>query len=144
MPPASLLVSDSPQSWYQPTVRTCYKPAWSYYGSLLALSGQVHLVFCATTPCPLHSCASPALLLIPKVLSEESSIPTQLSSRILTSLSSWLKCSFPLVNRGHVVVVFLFLKLLIWTCCLCLHHWTEECFPVPMSGCVVSHAPALC
>lgn len=139
-------MSDSLQSWYQPTVRTCHKPAWSHYCDLLALSGQVHLVF----PC-FYTMFTPFLCLFRpascfqgfawRALQFQHSI---LSFHILTSLSSCPNCSFLLVNHCHVVVVFLFLKLLIWTCCLCLCHWTQECFLILMSGCVVSHAPALC
>lgn len=139
-------MSDSLQSWYQPTVRTCYKKAWSHYCSLLALSGQVHLVF------PCHYTMSTPFLCFPSPASHSQGLAwrvlqfqhSTLYFCIRTSLSSCPNCSFPLVNHGHVVVVFLFLKLLIWTCCLCLHHWTQECFPIPVSGCVVSHAPALC
>lgn len=98
--------------------------------------------FRATTPCSLHSYASLGLFPIPKVLLEESSSSNTPSYCLFISLCP--NCSFPLVNHGHVVVVFHFLKLLIRTCCLCLHRWTQECFPVPMSGCVVSHAPAPC
>lgn len=138
-------MSDSLQSWYQPTVRTCYKKAWSHYCSLLALSGQVHLVL------PCRYTMSTPFLCFPSPASHSQGLAwrilqfqhSTLSFCIRTSLSSCPNCSFPLVNHGHVVVVFLFLKLLIWTCCLCLHHWTQECFPIPMSGCVVSHAPSL-
>lgn len=140
-------MSDSLQSWYQPTVRTCCNPAWSRYCSPLALSGQVHLVF------PCHYTVFTPLLCFPRSVSYSQGFAWRvhqfqhsvlLSFHILTSLSLCPNCSFPLVNHGHVVVVFHFLKLLIRICCLCLHRWTQECFPVPMSGCVVSHAPAPC